>query len=135
MKNIEKLIADHNKTFEGRRGTDLTADEMQQLYCIIMSNCDQDEQKLAKRGFYSNILFNSIVASWKAAYMAGYKRAQADAKAKPIKWQHLDFEDGSNPYIVKTAKELTRIKKKYAGRIEEVKPGFWIVKGGESGRA
>ena len=80
MKNIEKLIADHTKTFKDKRCADLTAGEMQQLYDIIMSKCDQDEQQLAKKGFYSNILFYTFGNTWKAAYMAGYKRAQADAK-------------------------------------------------------
>lgn len=80
MKNIKKLIADHTKTFEDKRGADLTAGEMQQLYEIIMNNCNQDEQQLAKKGFYSNILFYTMGDTWKAAYMAGYKRAQTDAK-------------------------------------------------------
>lgn len=87
MRNIEKLIADHTKFFAEAEHADITASEIQQLHDIIMSRCNPKEQTLAKGGFCNNILFYSIVTSWEAAYMAGYNKAQADAKrkAKPIK--------------------------------------------------
>lgn len=28
-------------------------------------------------------------------------------------WNHIKFEDGSNPYVCKTDKELERMKRKY----------------------
>ena len=40
-----------------------------------------------------------------------------------MKWQHIQFADGSNPYICKTEKEL---QKKY--QLEMIKPRFWIAR-------
>lgn len=40
-----------------------------------------------------------------------------------FKWQHIEFINGSNPYICKTEKEFKRIKAKYI--LEEIKEGFW----------
>lgn len=41
-------------------------------------------------------------------------------------WQHIQFEDGSNPYICMTEKEFKRIKKKY--NLVKIKDNFWLVK-------
>lgn len=40
-------------------------------------------------------------------------------------WQHIEFEDGGNPYICMTEKEFNRIKKKY--NLEKIKDGFWLA--------
>ena len=45
-----------------------------------------------------------------------------------MKWQHIQYTDGSNPYICKTQTEFNRIKRKYGDRMEQIKEGFWIVK-------
>jgi len=41
-------------------------------------------------------------------------------------WQHIEFIDGSNPYICKTEKEFKRMKERYV--LEEIKDGFWRAK-------
>lgn len=41
-------------------------------------------------------------------------------------WQHIEFEDGSNPYICKTEKEFNRIKNKYG--LVEIQKNFWLAK-------
>ena len=43
-----------------------------------------------------------------------------------MKWQHIQFADGSNPYICKTEKEFKRMQKKY--QLEMIKPRFWIAR-------
>ena len=48
---------------------------------------------------------------------------------KYFEWQHIQYEDSSNPYICKTEKEFKRIQKKYGNRLEKIKEGFWIVRG------
>ncbi len=45
-----------------------------------------------------------------------------------MKWQHIQFEDGSNPYICKTEKEFNRIKRRYGKRLEKIQERFWIVR-------
>ncbi len=45
-----------------------------------------------------------------------------------MKWQHIQYADGSNPYICKTEKEFNRLRKKYGNRMELIKDGFWMVK-------
>ncbi len=45
-----------------------------------------------------------------------------------MKWQHIQFTDGSNPYICTTEKEFKRLKRKYGNRLQPIKEGFWIVK-------
>lgn len=42
---------------------------------------------------------------------------------KNYEWQHIEFIDGSNPYICKTEKEFNKMKRKYV--LEEIKEGFW----------
>ena len=41
-------------------------------------------------------------------------------------WQHIEFEDGSNPYICKTEEEFNRMKYKYD--LVEIKKSFWLAK-------
>ena len=45
-----------------------------------------------------------------------------------MRWYHIQFADGSNPYICKTQTEFNRIKRKYGKRMGQIKEGFWIVK-------
>ena len=45
-----------------------------------------------------------------------------------FKWQHIQYEDGSNPYICTTEKEFNRIKRKYGKRLQKIQEGFWIVR-------
>lgn len=40
-----------------------------------------------------------------------------------MKWKHIQFADGSNPYICKTDKEFNRIKRKY--RLELIEDNFY----------
>ena len=42
-----------------------------------------------------------------------------------MKWQHIQYENGSNPYICKTESEFNRLKRKYGKRLEPLKEGFW----------
>ena len=41
-------------------------------------------------------------------------------------WNHIKFEDGSNPYICKTDKELERMKRKYD--LVQLDGNFWLAK-------
>ncbi len=43
-------------------------------------------------------------------------------------WQHIQYKDGSNPYICKTEEEFLKIYKKYGKRLQKIKDGFYIVK-------
>lgn len=45
-----------------------------------------------------------------------------------MRWYHIQFEDGSNPYICKTEKEFERMKRKYGKRLQQIKENFWIVR-------
>lgn len=47
---------------------------------------------------------------------------------KYFKWQHIQFTDGSNPYICTIQKEFNRMKRKY--KLTQMKDGFWLA-GGE----
>ena len=38
-------------------------------------------------------------------------------------WRHIEFANGSNPYICKTEEEFKRIQKKYM--LEEIKTNFY----------
>lgn len=42
-----------------------------------------------------------------------------------FEWQHIEFTDGSNPYICITEKEFKRIKRKY--NLKQIKEGFWLA--------
>jgi hypothetical protein len=41
-------------------------------------------------------------------------------------WQHIEFADGSNPYICKTEAEFIRLQKKYC--LRQIKCNFWEAK-------
>ena len=45
-----------------------------------------------------------------------------------FRWQHIQYENGSNPYICTTEKEFKRLKHKYGKRMERIKLNFWIVR-------
>lgn len=45
-------------------------------------------------------------------------------------WQHIQFEDGSNPYICKTEDEFKRMQEKY--NLEQIKEGFWIARSNQT---
>lgn len=42
---------------------------------------------------------------------------------KKFKWQHIEFINGSNPYICKTEKEFKKMQERYV--LEEIRNGFW----------
>ena len=42
-------------------------------------------------------------------------------------WQHIQYSDGSNPYICRTEEEFKRLQKKYGCALEKIKDGFWLV--------
>jgi hypothetical protein len=41
-------------------------------------------------------------------------------------WQHIEFENGGNPYICKTEKEFNRMKAKY--NLVHIQNNFWLAK-------
>ena len=41
-------------------------------------------------------------------------------------WQHIEFSNGSNPYICKTEAEFKRLQSKY--NLKQLKCGFWMAK-------
>lgn len=45
---------------------------------------------------------------------------------KNYEWQHIQFQNGGNPYICKTEKEFARMKRKY--KLEHIEGRFWIAK-------
>lgn len=45
-----------------------------------------------------------------------------------MEWQHIQYEDGGNPYICTTEEKFKQLQKKYGDRMELIKPGFWIVR-------
>ena len=44
-------------------------------------------------------------------------------------WQHIKFEDGSNPYICMTEDNFNRMKEKY--NLINIKDTFWLAKSEE----
>lgn len=44
---------------------------------------------------------------------------------KNFSWQHIEFANGSNPYICLSEKEFKRIKRKY--NLSPVADGFWYA--------
>lgn len=49
-----------------------------------------------------------------------------ERKVEIMAWNHIKFENGSNPYICKTDKELERMKKKYD--LVQLDGNFWLAK-------
>ena len=47
-----------------------------------------------------------------------------------FKWQHIQFSDGSNPYICKTQKEFDRMRRKYT--LQKINEGFWLAEVGKN---
>ena len=45
---------------------------------------------------------------------------------RDFKWQHIQFEDGSNPYICTTENDFKRMQKHY--NLVKIKDGFWMAK-------
>ena len=41
-----------------------------------------------------------------------------------FKWQHIEFADGSNPYICTTKEKFEYMKQKY--NLTQIKDGFWL---------
>lgn len=42
-------------------------------------------------------------------------------------WQHISFQNGSNPYICKTSAEFAKMQKKYKKQLVNIKDNMWIV--------
>ena len=42
-----------------------------------------------------------------------------------FRWQHIQFTDGSNPYICTTEKTFKQMQKKY--NLTQIKDGFWLA--------
>lgn len=44
---------------------------------------------------------------------------------KKFKWQHIQFANGSNPYVCTTEKSFKYMNKKY--NLTKIKDGFWLA--------
>lgn len=44
---------------------------------------------------------------------------------KNFRWQHIQFEDGSNPYICTTGESFKWIRRHY--NLVKIKDGFWMA--------
>lgn len=44
---------------------------------------------------------------------------------KKFKWQHIQFSDGSNPYVCMTEKSFEYMRNKYD--LTYIKNGFWLA--------
>ncbi len=42
-----------------------------------------------------------------------------------FKWQHIEFTDGSNPYICTTEKNFKWMRKHH--KLTQIKDGFWLA--------
>ena len=42
-----------------------------------------------------------------------------------FKWQHIEFADGSNPYVCKTKESFEFMQQKY--KLKQIKYGFWLA--------
>lgn len=42
-----------------------------------------------------------------------------------FRWQHIQFADGSNPYICTTEKTFKQMQKKH--NLIQIKDGFWLA--------
>lgn len=40
-------------------------------------------------------------------------------------WQHIEFSDGSNPYICKSEEEFKKVQARYT--LKQIKYGFWLA--------
>ena len=45
-----------------------------------------------------------------------------------MRWQHIQFSDGSNPFICTTERKLREMQNKYGDNMIKIKEGFWYVK-------
>ena len=43
-----------------------------------------------------------------------------------FKWQHIEFENGGNPYICMREENFKYMQNKY--NLEKIKEGFWLAK-------
>ena len=43
-----------------------------------------------------------------------------------FEWQHIQFANGSNPYICTTEKRFKQMKRKY--KLVKIDEGFWLAK-------
>lgn len=43
-----------------------------------------------------------------------------------FKWQYIQFENGSNPYICTEEKNFKRMRRKY--RLVKIEDGYWLAK-------
>lgn len=48
-----------------------------------------------------------------------------------FKWQHIMFEDGSNPYVCMNQKAFKQMEKKHKENLVKIKDVFWLVKNDE----
>ena len=44
-----------------------------------------------------------------------------------MEWKHIEYEDGSNPYICKTEEEFLRLKIKYGDKMVKIKDDFYRI--------
>lgn len=76
MRNIKKLIENYEKKFKNNKsGADFKASEAQQLREAIKAQCREYEAALPEEQ-----IFCAIDVTWRAAYMAGYKKGLKDGE-------------------------------------------------------
>lgn len=44
---------------------------------------------------------------------------------KRFRWQHIQFADGSNPYICTNSETFKQMQEKY--NLTQIKDGFWLA--------
>lgn len=80
MRNIKKLISDYERNFNNNKnGADFKASEAQQLKEAVKEQCREYEATLTEEQ-----IFCAIDVTWKAAYMAGYKKGLKDGEGANV---------------------------------------------------
>ena len=70
-----------------------------------------------------------ILLSWLRERLVDYRLEREDMER--FKWQHIMFEDGSNPYVCMNQKAFKWMQRRYMWKLVKIKEGFWLIKNDE----
>lgn len=107
LKDIMKKVADRGYKYENNEREEI----MSALDLADKKQKFKPEQRKELRDFHEKV----------------WRKGRTSNESLKEDWYHFSYLSGGNPYIAKDEKERDRILKKYKGRVEEVKPGFYEI--------
>lgn len=106
-------------------GIEAIIQELAKEYIVINDNLEDFQKWLLEYQTANQMTLNELYEFTKSEVEWILENFNGELKMKTYNWQHIQFKDGSNPYICTTEEAFEYMDRKY--KLTKIKEGFWLA--------